>query len=78
MPHKSYIPINKRHVEITKKRNKFKGHHYPIIIGGQIDQSSNRFINGSTYGISMGGGLSSLHFGSKKLPKNSANIQFIA
>ena len=78
MPHKSYIAINKRHVELTKKRNKFSGQHFPIIIGGQIDPSVNRFVNGATYGISMGGGLSSLHFGAKRLPKNSANIQFIA
>ena len=80
MPHKSYIAINKRHVELTKKFNKFSGKHLPIIMGGRIDGSSNRLINGSTYGMSMGGGgFSSLHFGSKKQPKSSsANIQFIA
>ena len=78
MPHKSYIAINKQHVELTKKRNKFSGKHFPIIMGGTIDASANRFINGSTYGMSQGGGLSSLHFGSKKTPKHSANIQFIA
>ena len=79
MPHKSYIAINKQHVELTKKRNKFSGKHFPIIVGGAIDPSANRLINGSTYGMSLGGGFSSLHFGSKKQPKSSsANIQFIA
>ena len=78
MPHKTFIAINKNHVELTKKRNKFTGKSFPIIVGGQLDSSTNRLINSSTFGMSLGSGLESLHFRKNHLPKHSANIQFIA
>ena len=80
MVHKNYISVNKNMLETTKHRNIFTGHHIPVIMGGRVDYTPGKFVNTSTVGLFLGGGLdkiSTLHFGKKRAEKNNANIQFI-
>ena len=80
MVHKNYISVNKNNVEVTKHRNKFMGHHLPVIMGGKIDYTNGKFVNSPTFGLFLGEGLdkiSALHFGKKREEKHNANIQFI-
>ena len=80
MPHKNYISVNKNHVEITKNRNKYSGHHIPLVMGGKIDYTLQQNVNSPTFGLYLGGSLNkmeALHFGKKRAEKNNANIQFI-
>ena len=80
MPHKNYISMNKNNVEITKRFNKYRGHHLPLLFGGRIDITPQNSVNSATYGFFVGGGIhkmEELHFGKKRAEKNNANIQFI-